>query len=115
MPLYTFENPKTKARKDIVQRMSEPHVYSENGVEWVRVFDVPQAAVSTLSNLDPFNKQAFIEKTGQLRNVTQGDLWDLSADLSKKREKKRGKDPVKEATTKAYERKTGGKKHPHDK
>ena len=51
----------------------------------------------TLTHL---TSRLFIEKTGQLRNVTQGDLWDLSADLFQETRKKRGKDPVKEATTK---------------
>jgi len=115
MPIYIFEHPKTKQRKEIVLRMTEPHEYTDDkGVKWNRVFESPQASTgTTIGNIDPFNKQAFIEKTGKMRNITQGDLWDISADLSAKRAKKMGKDPVKEKTTKAYERKTGGKTHPH--
>lgn len=113
MPIYLYENPKTGEIKEVIQRMTENHIYSENGIDWRRVFSVPQAAQVSIGNLDPFDKRAFIERTGQMRNITQGDLWDLSGELSRKREKKRGKDPVKEQTVKAYERKTGGKAHPH--
>lgn len=114
MPIYIFEHPITKKRKEVVQRMTEAHTYSEGGVVWVRVFEAPQASTgATIGKLDPFDRRAFIEKTGQMRNITQGDLWDLSADLSEKRKKKAGKDHVKEATVKAYAKKTGGKLHPH--
>ena len=50
-----------------------------------------------------------------MKNITQGDLWDLSGELSRKRAKSRGKDPIKEKSVSAYERKTGGKAHPHAK
>lgn len=114
MPIYIYQHPKTKKVKEIIQKMTEPHVYSENGVVWQRVLQAPQASTgATIGTLDPFNKRQFIEKTGQLRNITQGDLWDLSAELSEKRKAKAGKDPVKENTVKAYAKKTGGKLHPH--
>jgi hypothetical protein len=116
MPIYVYEHPKTKKRIEIVQRMSEPHEYEEGGVKWKRVFESPQASTgATIGHLDPFDRRGFIEKTGKMRNITQGDLWDLSAELSAKRAKKAGKDEIKEKTIKAYEKKTGGKKHPHAK
>jgi hypothetical protein len=112
MPIYLYKNPKTNEIKEIFQRMAEEHVYQVDGIPWKRVFEAPQASTGqTIGNLDPFNKQAFIEKTGNLRNVTQGDMWDLSADLSSKREKTLGKDPVKEKVEKSYEHRTG-KPHP---
>ena len=111
MPIYLYENPITKEVKEVVQRMTEEHVYSEKGIVWNRVFEVPQAAVDTLSNIDPFDRRAFIKKTGELKSVTQGDLWDLSKDLSDKRAKKRGKDPVKAQTEAKYKHRTG-KAHP---
>lgn len=113
MPIYIYEHPKTGQQKEIVQTMREPHVYSEGGVEWKRVFAVPQASIDTLDNIDPFNKQQFIERTGNMRGITQGDLWDVSAELSRKRAKKVGKDYVKENSALEYKKKTGGKDHPH--
>jgi hypothetical protein len=112
MPIYLYENPKTGEIKEIIQRMDEQHIYSEDNLEWKRVFSVPNANIDTVSNINPFSKQDFIKKTAKT-GMTMGDMWDLSGELSRKREKKRGKDPVKEQTVKAYERKTGGKAHPH--
>lgn len=115
MPTYIYEHPETGERKEIVQFMSEAHSYEELGVAWNRVYEAPQAAMGeTIGKIDPFDKQSFIEKTGKLRNIKQGDLWDISKDLSEKRAKKAGKDPVKERTIKDYERKCGGRKHPLD-
>jgi hypothetical protein len=112
MPIYTYEHPNGLQRVEIVQSMNEPHVYFFNGVEWKRVFEVPEARIDALSDVDPFSKQQFKERTGKMKNITQGDLWDLSAELSNKRAKKVGKDPVKEKAQKEYEHRTG-KPHPH--
>jgi hypothetical protein len=112
MPLYIFENPQTKERKEIVQRMTDVHEYEETGVKWVRVFESPQA--NTTGHIDPFSAKDFVEKTRGTRG-TVGDLWDRSAELSEKRKQKMGHDPIKEKSVKDYEKKTGGKEHPHAK
>lgn len=113
MPLYTYEHPKTKQRKDIFQPMTAVHEYIEDGVKWNRVFDAPNANVNSLSSIDPFSKKDFLDKTRDMKGGTLGDLWDVSAELSAKRAKKAGKDPIKEKAIKDYERKCHGKKHPH--
>jgi hypothetical protein len=112
MPLYIYEHPDGRQRVEVIQKMTDEHKYVFEGVEWHRVFEVPQAAVDSISTIDPFSKQQFMDRTAKLRGVTQGDLWDLSGELSKQRAKKLGKDPVKEKAEKAYEHRTG-KPHPH--
>lgn len=95
MPLYSFLNPKTQESKEIFFHMNEEKIYKdENGLEWTRIWTVPQASFSTI--LDPFSQQQFIDKTGR-GNDTVGSLWDRSAELSAKRaEICGGKDEVKQ-------------------
>jgi hypothetical protein len=113
MPLYTFEHPKTKKTIDLVQSMNAPHEYTdEKGVKWNRVFSKPNASVDT--SIDPFSAKDFINKTNK-KGMTVGDMWDISAGLSDKREKKAGKDAVKEKAIKDYAKKCHGKLHPHAK
>lgn len=107
MPLYIYEHPDTGERAEIIQRMKEIHKYVKDGVEWRRVFDVPQATVDNLSNIDPFSKKQFMERTAKLRGITQGDMWDVSAELSRKRAKKMGEDPVKKKAESQYKHRTG--------
>jgi hypothetical protein len=113
MPYYLYQNPKTQKIKEIFQHMKDKHVYVENGLEWERVFNIPQTRIDALSDVNPFDKQEFIERTGRMKNIKHGDLWDLSAELSRKRAKALGKDPVKEKAAKDYSKKCGGKPHPH--
>ena len=107
MPLYTFKNPKTGETKEILQNMDDAHVYTEDGLEWERVFFAPAAAFDSF--LSPTDKEGFVRKTAT-KGMTVGDMWDYSGEMSKKREKIYGKDPVKEKAVKKYERKT---KHKH--
>jgi hypothetical protein len=109
MPLYTFEHPVTKEQVNLVQRMNDTHEYTdETGVKWLRLFAVPQARID--NKIDPFSEKEFVRKTSG-KNLKLGDMWDLSAELSAKREKVVGKDPVKEKAAAAYYKKTK-KKHP---
>lgn len=109
MPIYLFSNPKTGKVKEVVQSMSEPHVYSENGVAWNRIWSIPQTRVDSV--IDPFSQKEFIEKTGN-KTMTQGEYWEMSQAMSEKREKKAGLDPVKEKYFKSFEKKHHGKPHP---
>lgn len=109
MPVYLFQNPRTKKVKEVVQRMSEPHVYSENGVEWERVFTVPTASVD--GKIDAFSSADFVRKTGNKRG-SLGDLFDQAKEASEKREKVLGKDPVKQKSLEDWGKKRGGRKHP---
>jgi hypothetical protein len=115
MALYIFQHPKTKEVQEVIQTMSETHIYEKDGVQWVRIFAVPALATGdtpTMNDINPFDNQAFIKKTGKM-HVTQGDLWDASAELSEKRAKKHGGiDPIKAKAVSDYAKKTGGKKHP---
>jgi len=108
MPIYLFENPKTGEIKEVVQKMNEDHIYSENGIEWKRIFTIPNASIDVMDN-DPYSKDAFMKKTN--RNMTVGDMWDISQEMSEKRTQKDGKDYIKEDSIKKYEKKTQ-KDHP---
>lgn len=90
--------------------MKDKHEYiDESGYKWNRVFTCPQMSVDT--EINPFNEREFVEKTKLKKNLTVGDTWDISAELSKKRERLAGKDFIKEKTELAYRKKTD-KDHP---
>jgi hypothetical protein len=109
MALYTFQHPETEDLVEVSQSMKDKHFYVDNdGVEWKRVFDVPNAAVD--SGVDPFSKDDFMRHTAK-NKMTAGQMMDLSKDLSDKREKSRGLDPIKQKAVTSYEKKTG-KPHP---
>ncbi len=95
MPLYQFIHPETEEVVEVVQRMKEDHVYiDENGIEWKRVWNIPQASMDT--QVDPFSSKAFRESTDS-KNMTVGDMWDKSKEMSELRAHRLGtKDPVKE-------------------
>lgn len=89
--------------------MTEPHVYSRDGVEWKRVWQVPQAIVKSVSNMNPFNTREHVDKTGQMKGSV-GDLWDISREMSERREQKLGhEDPVKREYFRDYEKKNNTK------
>jgi hypothetical protein len=94
VPEYLYQNPnKPEEVKAIFQGMNDLHEYEEGGVKWDRVFTVPQASID--ADLDPFNQNQFLEKTGK-NNGKLGDVWERSAELSQKRADKRdGVDPIK--------------------
>jgi len=111
MPIYVYKHPEKEEYEEVLQGMSEEHIYSKDGVEWERVFLSPNASVST--EVDPFNRNSFIEKTGNMKG-TVGDMLSLSEELSEKRaaQSKDGKDPVKEELYKKYSEERKGAKHP---
>lgn len=110
MPQYVYTN--GKETKTVFQSMNEPHVYSENGIEWKRVYVNPQLNVKG-SKIDPYSKKEFIDKTGRMKG-TYGDLLDYSAEMSAARAEKDGEDQVKRKFFDEHEKKTG-KKHIGDK
>jgi hypothetical protein len=111
MPFYIYANSEGET-KEVFQSMSEPHVYSENGEEWKRVFTVPQASIDT--KIDPFSRKDFVDKTANKKG-TMGGMMDLSAELSEARAEKTGhEDPVKRQLFNDYEKKNK-KKHIADK
>ena len=83
-------------------------MYHESGVKWQRIFLAPNVSVDT--QIDANSEQDFVEKTKR-KNYNLGEMWDASKDLSEKREKERGVDPVKEKSLKEYSKKRRGAKH----
>ena len=111
MPIYVYRHPKTKEHREVFQGMNDEHIYSEDGVEWDRVFSVPYASID--SSIDPFNSQHYIDATHNKKG-TIGDMMDLSAELSAKRaEKSGGLDPVKEKFYDNYKKERKGTEHPN--
>lgn len=100
MPLYIYKKPDSEEWVEVVQGMNDEHVYfDEDGLEWKRVFTVPNAGMDT--QLDPFNKKKFVEKTKGIK--TFGEAWDISKEMSQEREAKTGQpDKVKEKAEKRF-------------
>lgn len=111
MPIYIYEHPKTGEQKEVVQRMTEPHEYSESGVVWKRVFAAPSAQIDSFNNLSPFDRAGFVKRTAKT-GMTIGEMMDESKRMSDLRTKKVGKDFVKQNEVDAYKHRTG-KEHPH--
>ena len=108
MPTYLYKNPKTEEIIEIIQSMNEKHVYiDKNGIEWERVWTVPQSNIDT--KIDPFSEKDFVKYTGA-RKGTLGDLQDLSKAMSEERASKNGGiDEVKEHYYDVQEKTTGVK------
>lgn len=109
MPLYLFKNPKTGTVVQVFQLMNEEHKYSENGIQYERVFTVPNAQIDTEFDVDSSSK--FVEKTGKMKG-TLGEIWDYSEELSKKRAcKYDGIDPLRQKAEEKYSKKRRGMKY----
>jgi len=108
MPLYLFKNPVTGKVVHIHQSMNDEHIYSENGIQFERVFTSPFARLD--SEVDPFSQQQFVEKTGKMKG-TLGDIWDYSKEMSEKREKIVGQDNIRGKAEEKYSKKRRGMKY----
>ena len=112
MPIYVYKHPEREEYREVIQGMNDEHTYSEDGVEWSRVFLAPNASID--NSIDPFSQQQYIDATYNKKG-TIGDMMDLSAELSQKRaEKNGGVDPVKQDYYKNYSESRGGAKHPKE-
>jgi hypothetical protein len=113
MPIYLYQHPIEEDMIEVVQGMDDEHVYvDEYGVKWNRVFTSPNASID--NKIDPFNKNKFVEKTGNMKGSV-GDIWDKSAELSAQRAKVYGgEDPVQKKHFDDYAKKRGGKRHPKE-
>ena len=112
MPLYIFKHPETGEEIEVVQSMKDEHIYiDESGAKWDRVFFATNASIDTQG--DCFSKEDFARRTAK-QGMTVGDMWDLSKEMSNKREKIAGDDPVKKKYFKNYEKKRKGDKHDYD-
>ena len=69
MPIYEYSHPETGEVIELVQKMSENHVHvDKDGVEWRRVFNVPNAAIDTAHHVNPESKSDFLKATEKSRN-----------------------------------------------
>ena len=114
MPEYLYKNPDTGEEVSVVQGVNEEHVYQKEGVSYERVFLAPHARIDSLSNINADSSKDFVNKT-KGKNMTYGDMWDASAELSSKREDKHGADKVKSKFFENHAKKRGGLKHLKDK
>lgn len=107
MPLYLFKNPKTGSVVQVFQFMNENHEYSENGIEFERVYTIPNAQINC--KIDSAEK--FVEKTGNMKG-TLGEIWDYSQELSNKRANENGGvDPIRQKAEQKYSKKRKGMKY----
>ena len=111
MPEYLYQHPKTEEVKSIIQSIHDKHEYiDEKGIQWNRVYTVPQMGIDTKMDASTSSKE-FAEKTKNKRG-NLGDLFDQSKELSESRKKMYGKDPVKKKYWEDWSKKRKGKKHP---
>jgi hypothetical protein len=88
------------------------NVYNgENGLEagqWKRYWGGGASVnFSFNTKVDPYSSNSFVKATD--KKMTMGEMWELSKEMSEKRAKKEGVDPVKQKMYKEYERKNGVK------
>lgn len=112
MPLYIFQHPETGEEIEVVQSMKDEHTYIDHaGVQWDRVFFAANASFDTKG--DCFSREDFARRTAK-QGMTVGDMWGLSKEMSNKRKKVAGDDPVKKKYFKDYQKKRKGIKHDND-
>jgi hypothetical protein len=111
MPYYDFLNENTGELISLFFHMKDDKKYiDDTGYEWVRQFTSPNASIDT--KWDANNSKDFVEKTRNKKGSV-GDIMDKSQELSEKREKSIGIDPVKEKVYSDYSRSRGGREHPN--
>ena len=108
MPEYIYEHPETGEQVTVLQSIHEEHVYNIDGIDYDRVYTIPNASIDT--QIDPHSQKDFREKA----KGSIGELWDQSAEASSKREERHGQDPVKKKFFEDYSKSRKGAKHPQD-
>jgi hypothetical protein len=109
MPTYIFQHPITREYREVIQNINSKHIYiDEYGIHWERIFTSPQLNTEGSLSANATEKE-FSEYTKNKKG-TIGDLWDRSRELSDKRKKIYGRDPVKEKYNKTWSEKRKGKK-----
>jgi hypothetical protein len=114
--IYLFEHPTTGEIREVYQKMNDPHVYNgedgEEEISWNRIFTIPTTCSNTQS-LDPYSYDDFKKLTTD-KQMTVGDMQDLSAQMSEKRAEKDGVDSFKEKHYDKYSKMRKGTKHMND-
>ena len=114
MPSYVYKHPRKGKYVEVIQTMTEQHIYIDSfGVNWDRVFVSPQALIKDY--IDPFSGEQYVEATKNKKGSV-GDLQDLSEELYHKRMKSSpdGRDKVIDAFYDSWSKKRCGRKHPED-
>ena len=115
MPEYLYQHPQSEEYKYIFLGMEDIHEYvDDDGVEWNRIFTTTQLSAVTIGEIDPFDKNDFINKTAQKKG-SYGDLLDASRDLGRQRKEKLGYDPVQNKYFDDFSKSRRGLRHPQDK
>lgn len=113
MPEYLYEHPNNGKVISVIQSIHDKHEYiDENGLKWSRIFTAPELNTEGSLKAD-CTAQQFSDYVGKKKG-TIGDLFDRSKELSDKRQKAMGKDPLKEKYYKNWSKKRKGKRHPLD-
>lgn len=106
MPNYPYISQSTGEERDFFYRMKDvpaSNVLIEvDGQKWKRQMVASQLATAGLKPIDPHSAKQFVEKTGQMKGGTIGQMWDYSKEQSEKRAAKMGEDPVKKKYLKNY-------------
>ena len=111
MPEYLYQHPNNSKTICLVQGVNDKHEYTDSkGVKWNRVFTSPQINTQDKLSINSSAQDFARVTSSQKGNV--GDLFDRSKELSEKREKIYGKDPIKNKYFKDWSKKRSGKKHP---
>jgi len=111
MPEYLYQHPTDGKTICLIQRINDKHEYIDaKGVKWNRIFTAPQINAQEKLSVNSTEKDFVRVTSSQRGNV--GDLFDRSEELSDKRKKVYGKDPIKNEYFKNWSKKRGGKKHP---
>ncbi len=112
MPFYIFENPETKERREVRQRMADAHEYTdENGLKWNRVFLAGNMSIDSRPDVECTKSLA---NSTSNKKETVGDIQDRAKEASEKRKEKNGYDPIQSSWFNSYADKRGGKRHPKD-
>ena len=111
MPIYEYIHPETGETIEVAQGMTDKHIFvDDQGVEWRRKFNAPNATIDNEFSADMTEKQ--FARVTEGKNYTLGQMWDKSAELSQKRaQKSGGEDPVLDKAYKSYSKDRRGMKH----
>jgi hypothetical protein len=110
MPEYIYKNPNTDETVSVIQSVHDEHVYSENGVQFERVF-LPVS--NSIGSKQDGSYESFKKATSG-KKLSLGDAWDISKESSEKRKSSQGRDEVKTSYFNDYSQKRQGKKHIQD-
>ena len=112
--IYIYKHPEEEEYIEVVQAMSEKHIFFKDDVEWKRIYTSPEAIIGSFSKLNPNSYNDFNSWIDKGKGGSIGSIWDASRELSDRRTKERGtgQDPIKDQALKEYSSARNGMKHP---